>query len=193
MTVWAVEKVGLDHVHQEVHKLSHWKGWVSLLHLIQVRSWRSYSDPEATILDGPALVRTARHVCDYWQACKAAVLKMNKPLLVLSLRSVLTATLEAAARPIAALVTLGALLISLSPVSTIYMLCKTLFSLDSVVVAKKNDEIIKINPKLSSFLSPLGSTGSSFKVAQPKIKLTTLLPCKHSHPLHIQIKCQVTS
>lgn len=31
--VWAVGKVGFDHAHQEVHKLSHWKGWVSLPHL----------------------------------------------------------------------------------------------------------------------------------------------------------------
>lgn len=65
------------------------------------------------------------------------------------------AMLEAAARSSAALVTFWALLIPPSMVTTSYVLCKSLLSLSSVVATRKNDEIIKIDPKLSVPFSPL--------------------------------------
>lgn len=64
--------------------------------------------------------------------------------------------LEAVARPAAAaLVALRALPIPLPALSTVYVLCKSLLLCRSVVAAKKNYKIIKINPNLFVPFSPL--------------------------------------
>lgn len=71
------------------------------------------------------------------------------------------------------------------------MFCEHLFSLSSGGVTTYGITK-KINPEfICSSFSPLHSTSPSLGVAQHKINLTALLPCKHFHLLPTQMLSQV--